>query len=321
MSTSHEAEGQHAHDPWPALPFDAWADTCDTLHLWTQIVGKVALELRPFLNEWWQVAFQLTSRGMTTGNIPSGGGMFCIDFDFVAHGLTIAASDGRRTVLPLVPRSVASFYRELMAALSALDIQVSINPRPAEIPGAISFDVDEHHASYDPVAVNRWWRIMLSTEQVLQRYRSSFVGKSSPTQFFWGSFDLSQARFSGKPAPMPQGARRFMQLAEDQENSACGFWPGNITMGGVRLGKPAFYSYIYPEPAGYREASVRPAAAAYDPQLGEFILPYDAVRQTDDPARTLLAFFQSTYEAAARLADWNRDTLERHPMKGVQPHG
>jgi hypothetical protein len=320
MAAPRTTSGNHT-GAWPELPFDEWAETCETLHRWTQIVGKVALELRPFLNEWWQIAFHLTARGMTTGTIPFGSGVFAVDFDFIEHAVIIATSDGRRTTLRLEPRSVADFYRAFMAALNELGISVSINPLPVEIPGAISCDQDESLASYDPEYVQRWWRIMLSTEQVLQRYRSSFFGKSSPTQFFWGSFDLNHARFSGRSAPLPQGAPRFLQLAEDQENISCGFWPGNITMGGVTLGKPAFYSYIYAEPDGYKDADVQPPAAAYDSRLGEFILPYDAVRQSDDPAGMLLAFFQSTYEAGARHAQWDRAWLERHPLKGARLHG
>ncbi len=320
MTAQHPPADQKAQE-WPELPFDAWAETCDTLHLWTQIVGKIALELRPFLNEWWQIAFQMTPRGLTTGNIPYSGIIFSLEFDFVEHSLIISLSDGRRTRLPLSPRSVASFYREVMAALWMHEISVSINPQPVEIPGAIPFDQDELHAAYDPEYVQRWWRVMLNTERVLQQYRSTFVGKSSPSQFFWGSFDLNQTRFSGRPAPIPQGGPRFMKLAEDQENIACGFWPGNITMGGVTLGEPAFYSYIYPEPTGFHEATVHPTATVYDPQLGEFILPYEAVRQSDDPDAALLAFFQSTYDVAADLAQWNRESLERHPSKGDRAHG
>ncbi|MGA7668839.1 MAG: DUF5996 family protein [Nitrolancea sp.] len=306
---------------WPELPLEDWSDTCDTLHLWTQIVGKVALKLRPFLNEWWQIAFQFTPRGLTTGNIPYDGHVFSIDFDFVDHALIVATSDGRRIEHPLTPRSVASFYREVMLALERLDIAVRINPQPVEIPDAISCEVDEQHAAYDQRYVERWWKIMVNIEQVLQRYRSSFVGKSSPAQFFWGSFDLSQTRFNGRPASVPAGAPRFMRLAEDQENIACGFWPGNINMGGVTLGEPAFYAYIYPEPDGYRQSPVRPDAAYFNEQLGEFILPYDVVRRSSDPEQTLLEFFQSTYEAATRFALWDRASLERPSRKGTQNHG
>ena len=319
--TANESSSSPPIDRWPELPLESWSDTCDTLHLWTQIVGKVALKLRPFLNEWWQIAFQMTPRGLTTGNVPFPGGVFSFDFDFIEHSLVLSLSDGRRTRLPLAPRSVASFYREIMAVLWMHDIVVSINPQPVEIPGAIRCDEDELHAAYDPEAVRRWWQIMLSTERVLQRYRSQFVGKSSPTQFFWGSFDLNQTRFSGRPAPEPVGAPRFMRLAEDQENAACGFWPGNVNMGGVTLGEPAFYAYIYPEPEGYRQSPMRPEAAYFNEQLGEFILPYDAVQRSSDPEQTLLEFFQSTYEAAVRFALWDRAALERPSRKGSNGHG
>jgi hypothetical protein len=308
-------------EPWPKLPFDAWAETCETLHRWTQVVGKVTLALRPFLNQWWQIGFQLTPRGMTTGTIHAEHQTFSINFDFVDHALVIDTSAGRRAALPLVPRSVASFYAEVMAALETLGIAVTINPLPVEIPNALPLDQDESYAAYDLDYVSRWWQIMLQTDYVLQRYRSSFVGKSSPTLFFWGSFDLNMTRFSGRPAPLPHGAPRFVQLAENQENISCGFWPGNITMGGVTLGEPAFYSYHYPEPANYREADVQPAAAAYHPQLGEFILPYEAVRQSRDPANTLLEFFHQSYEVGAGLANWDRATLEQQPPKASPNRG
>jgi hypothetical protein len=301
-----------ATHPWPELPFDAWAQTCETLHRWTQIIGKVSLELRPFLNQWWQVGFSLTPRGMTTGAIPFEHGTFAINFDFVEHLLVIETSAGQRTTLALAPRSVASFYQEVMAALGTLGIAVTINPQAVEIPGAVRLDQDEMHAAYDPTYVGRWWQIILQTKHVLQRYRSAFVGKSSPILFFWGSFDLNATRFSGRPAPMPQGAPRFVQLAENQENVACGFWPGNITMGGVTLGEPAFYSYHYPEPAGYRDAIVQPAGASYHPQLGEFILPLEAVRRSSDPANAVLEFFRQSYEAGAEHGHWDRATLEQH---------
>ena len=279
--------------------------------MWTQIVGKVKLELAPFLNEWWQVAFHLSARGMTTGPIPYQGRAFEVIFDFLDHNLLVHSSDGRTETLPLIPRTVANLYAELMAALRALGIEVTINPVPCEVPDPVPCHEDEVHASYDPEYVQRWWRIQLRTDAVLQRYRSAFVGKSSPIQFFWGSFDLSHTRFSGRPAPLAEGMPRFFQLAEDQENFACGFWPGNVNFAGITVGEPTFYSYIYPEPEGFREAAVRPGAARYDSRLGEFVLPYEAVRTAGSPEETLLDFFQSTYEAAATLARWDRDALER----------
>jgi hypothetical protein len=220
--------------------------------------------------------------------------------------------------MPLFPRSVADFYQEFMAVLESLGIDVTINPLPAEVPDPIPFDQDHGHAAYDPVYVERWWQIMVQTGKVLQRFRTPFVGKSSPINFFWGSFDLNAARFSGRPAPLLEGVPRFLQLAEDQENFSCGFWPGNANMAGVTYGEPAFYAYIYPAPSGFNEATVKPEGAYFDTQLGEFLLRYDDVRRTESPEREILDFFQSTYEAAARLANWNRETLEGPPTADTQ---
>lgn len=302
---------------WPALPYESWSDTCETVHLWMQIVGKTKLALTPFLNEWWEVAFHLTASGMTTGLIPYRDRAFEIEFDFHEHDLAIRTSDRRTAVMSLAPCPVAEFYAEFMDALRGLEIEVAIDPMPVEIPDPVPLDTDREHASYDPDFVYRWWRIQLETVKVLQRFRAGFVGKSSPIHFFWGSFDLSHTRFSGRPAPMAQGVPRFFQLAEDQENYACGFWPGNANSAGVTLGGPAFYAYAYPKPDGFEVAQVRPNAAEYDAELGEFVLPYEAVRQSGSPERTLLAFFQSTYEAAATLGGWDRGALERMPPPGV----
>jgi hypothetical protein len=252
---------------------------------------------------------------MTTGLVPCRDRVFTVDYDFIDPNLSILTDDGRTKELFLVPRTVASFYREFMQMLAALGIEVTINALPAEVPNPIACDVDDVHSSYDPDAVTRWWRILLQTAKVLQRHRSSFMGKSSPVNFFWGSFDLNATRFSGRPAPLPQGPR-FYQLSEDQENVACGFWPGNPNMAGLSPGEAAFYAYIYPEPAGFAEASVRPAAASYDNRLGEFILPYEEVRRAPSPETMLLEFFQSTYEAAAELARWDRSALEQTPPTG-----
>jgi hypothetical protein len=298
-------------DRWPALPWDDWKNTCETLHMWTQVVGKVKLELAPFLNEWWQVAFALTARGMTTGLIPYRGSAFQVEFDFIDHNLLIQSDGGITKSLALAPRTVADFYGDFMDTLNAIGIEVSINPLPSEVPNPIPFDQNQVNRSYDPDPVNRWWRIQVRTENVLQRYRSTFVGKSSPIHFFWGSFDLNTARFSGRPAPAPEGMPRFFQVAEDQENVACGFWPGNPNAAGVTFGEPAFYSYVYPSPDGYSDVSVQPSAAHFDKNLGEFILRYEDVRQSDSPEEDLLAFFQSTYEAAADLAGWDRGRLEK----------
>jgi hypothetical protein len=276
--------------------------------MWMQIVGKVKLELAPFLNEWWQVAFHLTSRGMTTGRIPFGQLTFEVNFDFIDHNLAIVADDGRVKTMALLPRTVADFYLDFMAALAALGIDVTINPMPTEVANPIACDLDRIHSAYEADPVHRWWRIQLQTARVLDVYRSSFVGKSSPINFFWGSFDLNHTRFSGRPAPKPAGPR-FFQVAEDQENFACGFWPGNPSMGGVSPGGAAFYAYMYPEPAGLK------SAARYDAQLGEFILLYDDMRAADSPEAVLLDFYQGTYAAAAELAGWDRQRLEAAPPR------
>lgn len=293
---------------WPALPLAAWHDTYETLHLWTQIVGKVRMALSPPLNHWWHVTLYLTPRGLTTGTIPHGTRTFEIAFDFLDHMLWVYASDGGRRAMGLYPRSVADFYRECMALLHALSLDVTINPLPQEIANPIRCDVDEHHAAYDASAATRWWRIMQQSDRVLQQFRARFIGKSSPVHFFWGSFDLAVTRFSGRRAPERPGADRMTREAYSHEVISCGFWPG--TSGGA-IQEPAYYAYMAPAPPGFAEAPVRPAAAAYNPTLGEFILPYDAVRAAADPDATLLAFVQSTYEAGANLAGWDRAALER----------
>ncbi len=302
-------------DRWPQLPWDAWKDTCETLHMWTQIVGKVKLELAPFLNELWEVGFHVTARGMTTGIIPAGDRIVEATFDFIDHNLVLTVSDGQVKVMPLVARSVADFYQEFMAVMRSLGIEVAINPVPVEVPDPIPFDQDRTHTSYDADSVHRFWRILAQTAQVLQRYRSPFAGKSSPILFYWGSFDLSAARYSGKPAPSLTGVPRFFQIAEDEENIACGFWPGNPNAAGVALGKPAFYSYTAPAPQGFADAAVRPDDAHFNSTLGEFILPYDDARRAASPEEVILDFFQSTYEAGAKLAGWDRSRLERKPAE------
>ncbi|MGI8827176.1 MAG: DUF5996 family protein [Chloroflexota bacterium] len=314
MDTAIVTDRETLEQAWPPLPFEEWQHTCDTLHMWCQIVGKVKLKLTPFLNELWEVAFHLTARGMTTSLIPYGNGAFEVTFDFIDHNLSILSSDGTVKALPLIPRSVADFYQEFMATLRSMDIDVIINTTPTEVPNPIPCDQDSTHASYDPEYVHRWWRIQLQTAKVLQRYRSPFVGKSSPVHFFWGSFDLNHARYSGRPATPPEGPR-FFRLAENQENVACGFWPGNANAAGVSLGEPAFYSYIYPAPPGYEEASVRPDAAHYHDALGQFILRYEDARRAPDPGRVTLDFFESTHEAAATLARWDRGALEKKPWE------
>jgi hypothetical protein len=297
---------------WAPLPLGAWKDTHDTLHMWTQMAGKIKLELAPFLNEWWEVALHLTPRGLTTMTIPWRDGAFAIEFDFLDHNLYIRTSDGTVKAQPLMARSVAEFYREFMASLGALGIDVVINTMPQEVEQPIPFEQDTTHASYDPEYVTRWWRILLRCAQVFERYRSSFSGKSSPVHFFWGSSDLAVTRFSGRPAEPPKGKGRIMRYSEDQQNASAGFWPG-----GPQIGQPAFYAYAYPEPDGYAKAAVRPSAARYDSVLGEFILMYDDVRTAADPEQVILDFLNSTYEAGASLGRWDRQALVQRVPKGL----
>ena len=295
---------------WPPLPYADWQDSCATLHRWTQIVGKIRLALAPPINHWWHVALYVTSRGLTTSPMPYRGITFQVDFDFVDHVLRVDLCDGRRDSLPLVPRSVADFYAELMGRLRAFGIDAPIWPMPVEIADPIRFDQDRTHAAYDPEAVNRFWRALAEIDQVFAAFRSRFIGKVSPVHFFWGSFDHAVTRFSGRRAPPPPSnpmiPDKVNREAYSHEVSSCGFWPGN---GG--FGEAAFYSYAYPQPPGFADAKIRPSAASYNKAIGEFILPYDAVRQSADPSATLLDFLQSTYEAAADLAKWDRAALER----------
>jgi len=305
MESTSKTEQRERADSWPALPFEAWRDTCETLHMWTQIVGKVRMELSPFVNHWWHVTLYVTPRGLTTSSIPYQGSTFEVAFDFIDHNLFILTSDGTTKTLPLIPRSVAAFYREFMASLQALGIEVTINTLPSEVHNPIRCDEDEVHASYDPVYANRFWRILVQTDTVLKRYRSPFRGKSSPVHFFWGSFDLALTVFSSRRAPERQDADRMTREAYSHEEISCGFWPGD-----ARFPEPAFYAYTYPEPPGLKTAPIRPAAASYSQELGEFLLHYDDVRSTSSPDQALLEFFQSTYEAGATLAQWDREALE-----------
>jgi hypothetical protein len=274
--------------------------------MWTQIVGKVKLELTPFLNEWWNVAFLVTARGLTTSTIPFGQGAFQVDFDLIDHRLAIHVSDGRSRSMPLEPRSVADFYFEFMSILESLGIQVKINTHPVEVEDGIPFEVDQVHAAYDPLYVNRWWRILLRVSVLLERYRTDFVGKSSPVQFWWGSFDLATTRFSGRLAPPRKWPARWMAMSGDHEQAEAGFWPGN-----ARLPEPAFVAYTFPEPPGCRTAPIRPEAAFFHPELAEFILPYEKVRAAANPDELILDFYRSTYEIGATLAGWDRAALER----------
>jgi len=289
---------------WPALPYDAWKDTYATLHMWTQVVGKIALALAPHLNHSWGVSLLVTSRGLSTRPLAHGERTFTIEFDFVRHQLRILASDGAERALPLKPRSVAEFHRELMATLDEMGLSVRIWTLPSEVPSPVRFDEDTVHASYDPVFANRLWRILLQLERVLSHARCSFVGKCSPVHFFWGGFDLAVTRFSGRPAPRRDGPA-FMSEAYSHEVISHGFWPGSGT-----LLEPALYAYAVPEPPGFKEGRVRPAAAFYHGELGEFILPYEAVRTAASPDDDIRAFVESTYTLGADLGKWDRSSLE-----------
>ncbi len=295
---------------WPELPLAAWRETCATLQLWTQIAGKIRLTLSPWLNHSWHVALYVTSRGLSTSPIPHGAGNFEIEFDFIDHALKVSTSDGGKRQFALAGNSVASFYARALQALHELGIRVSIDEIPNELPDPIRFSEDTQHASYDPDAVARFFKILVNADRVFKQFRTSFLGKASPVHFFWGSFDLAVTRFSGRTAPRHPGGVPHLPdsvacEAYSHEVSSAGFWPG-----GGAIDYPAFYSYAYPEPAGFRAAKVRPEAAFFSEALGEFVLPYDAVRTAKDPDAALLAFLQSTYEAAAIAAKWDRDALE-----------
>jgi hypothetical protein len=295
---------------WPTLALEDWQDTCTTLHLWTQVVGKIRLVQTPWINHSWHVPLYLTVRGLTTGPIPHDSHIFQIDFDFIDHHLRIASDSGQLQTIELRPRSVADFYRAVMAALAELDIAVKINTLPNEVPDAIPFEQDEVHGAYDGDAAQRFWRVLLQSDRVLREFRSHFSGKVSPVHFFWGSFDLAVTRFSGRPAPphpggVPNLPDDVAQEAYCQEVSSAGFWPG------TGLGYPAFYAYAYPTPEGFKDAPVQPEAAFYHEGLGEFVLPYDAVREAADPAQALLSFLSSTYEATAKLANWDAAALQQ----------
>jgi len=290
---------------WPALPYEAWKDTYATLHMWMQIVGKVALAQAPPLNHSWGIAMQVTPRGIATRTLPHGHRTFSMEFDFIDHQLRIRASDGASRMLALAPRSVAEFYRLVMDLMSDLSLPVTIWPMPVEIQNPIRFSEDTAHASYDPDSANRFWRILVQVERVLNQTRCVFVGKASPVHFFWGAMDLAVTRFSGKLAP-PREGPAFMREAYSHEVISHGFWPG-----GPPVLEPAFYAYAVPEPASLKTATVKPAAAYYHQEMGEFILPYEAVRTAADPDDAIRQFVNSTYERAATLAGWDRAALER----------
>jgi hypothetical protein len=294
---------------WPSLPLEEWRDTYATLHMWTQIVGKVRLVLSPRINHWWQAALYVTSRGLTTSTIPHGAEAFEIDFDFIDHRLLINTSGGAEKILELRPRSVADFYKELMATLGSLGVGARITARPDEVPDPVPFAEDHAHASYDPEYANRLWRILVQSDRVFREFRARFIGKCSPVHFFWGSFDLAVTRFSGRRAPEREGADSITREAYSHEVISHGFWPGS---GNIQY--PAFYAYAAPEPQGLPQAKVRPAATFYNPETAGFVLPYDEVRQADSPDDALMEFLQSTYEAGADLANWDRASLERAPQ-------
>ena len=297
-------------DDWPALPYSQWSDTCETLHMWTQVVGKICMIKTPPVNHWWHVLLYVTSRGLGSSPIPDSARTFEIDFDFIDHRLRIDTTDGGRRDFELRPMSVADFYARVMGALDELRIDVTINTTPSEVTDPIPFEKDTVHAAYDADAVSRFWHVLISACRVLARFRCDFIGKVSPIHFFWGSFDLAVTRFSGRRAPLHPGAPGLplavTREAYSHEVSSAGFWPG--APGGLDA---LFYSYAYPEPHGYAEAAVRPVAAFYDKNWREFFLPYEAVRTAASPDDDLTAFLQTTYDAAASFGDWPREALER----------
>lgn len=304
---------------WPTLPFADWQATAETLHMWTQIVGKIRLTLTPWINHSWHVTLYLTARGLTTSPIPYGVHTFELRFDFLDHHLRILKSDGGQRLIPLRAQSVAQFYREVMDGLTALELPVRIDLLPNEVVEAIPFNHDETHRSYDPAYANRFWRVLVQSDRVFKQFRARFCGKCSPVHFFWGSFDLAVTRFSGRPAPPhPGGVPHLPDVvareAYAQEVSSLGFWPGNAASP-----TPLYYSYAYPEPAGFAEATVHPAEASYYSPLHEFTLPYDAVRTAASPDEALLDFAQSTYDAASLLGKWDRAALDETGLKPPLP--
>ena len=307
MSENASGDGAGA---WPGLPYAEWSETCATLHMWTQVVGKVRLAQAPHLNHWWQVPLYVSARGLTTTAVPYGARVFEIEFDFVSHLLRVETGEGDTRELALAPRTVADFYREFSARMRELGLDVKVWTTPVEVPDPVPFERDETHKSYDPVYAARFWRALVRAEHVFQRFRSGFVGKCSPVHFFWGSFDLAVTRFSGRPAPTHPGAPgvadSVTREAYSHEVSSAGFWPG-----GAALPEAIFYSYAYPEPEGFKESRVRPEPAYYNTDFKEFVLPYEAVRAAGDPEASLTQFLEDTYEAAATRGRWDRAALER----------
>ena len=300
---------------WPALPFAEWKETAKTLHMWTQVIGKVRLALSPWTNHSWHVTLYLTARGLTTSPIPFRDRILEIRFDFVSHELRLLTSDGGLKTIPLRSQSVAQLYHAVMDALRSLEIEVQINTTPNEVDPAIPFEENETDSAYDPEFANRFWRVLLQSDRVFKEFRSEFCGKCSPVHFFWGSFDLAVTRFSGRRAPQhPGGVPHLPDVvtreAYSHEVSSLGFWPGNEMMP-----EPIFYSYAYPEPPGFSEAKVQPSFAKYNPPLHEFVLPYEQMRQAESPDAALLDFARSTYDAASTLGNWDRAALSE-----VKPH-
>jgi hypothetical protein len=295
---------------WPALPLDAWKDTYQTLHMWTQIIGKIRLALTPKTNHWWNAALYVSARGLTTSAIPYGVRVFEMEFDFLEHELRIQTCDPATRIVPLASRSVAEFYKEVMAALHSLNLDVEIWKMPVEVAEPIPFDEDTVHASYDPEYARRFWRVLVSADEVFKVFRSRFIGKSSPVHFFWGSFDLAVTRFSGRAAPPRSDPdpvlRKIMQEAYSHEVISAGWWPGSGAVNDA-----AFYCYAAPEPQGFAQASVRPNTARYEPKVGEFLLMYDDVRCATSPTSALLDFLESTYDAGANVGKWDRTMLDR----------
>lgn len=304
-ATTETAGKTQGPDPWPALPLADWRATRDTLHMWTQVVGKIRLALSPRVNHWWEVPLYVSARGLTTSPIPYQCGIFEIIFDFIAHQLLIETSTGGRKTIVLAPKSVADFYAETMAALGALGISVKLWTRPSEVPDPIHFEQDRMHASYDPEYARQFWRVLVSTDTVFKEFRGLFIGKCSPVHFFWGGFDMAVTRFSGRRAPERPGADSITREGYSHEVISAGFWLG---MGDTDA---VFYSYAAPEPPGFSAAPVSPSAAFYSKQFSEFLLPYEALRTSATPREDLLAFCQSVYEAGATLGKWDRAALER----------
>jgi hypothetical protein len=293
-------------EAWPVLPLDEWRETCATLHMWTQVVGKIRLAQTPLINHWWNVPLYVTARGLTTTAMPYGTRAFEMEFDFIEHQLIVRCSDGTMSRIALVPRPVAEFYREVMRTLDALGLKVKIWTTPVEIPDPIPFEKDEVHASYDAEYANRFWRILVQASRVFEEFRARFTGKTSPVHFFWGSFDLAVTRFNGRRAPERVGADAITREAYSHEVISHGFWPGS---GAIQ--SPAFYSYAAPEPAGLNAARIAPPAAFYSKEMSEFLLMYDDIRAASAPGELLMQFLQSTYEAGATLGNWDRAALER----------